>query len=91
MTPQESYDNARCEEIGLAVVDELKRATRLHGPISCPHEGKAIIEEELDELWDEIKACKHWRLDGEARGRMRYEATQVAAMAMRFILDVCKQ
>ncbi len=47
------------------------------------HEGYAIIKEELDELWDEIKGDQ-WNL------KLRDEAIQVAAMAIRFIIDCCK-
>ena len=87
---QHIYDEARCEGIGLAVVQELKRASRLHRPMASPHEAYAILQEEAEEFWDEIRTCKHWRTDAEARDRMRKEATQIAAMAMRFILDICK-
>lgn len=62
---------------------ELSRAMRKHGPMRGAHEGYAVILEELDELWDEIKRQK---IDPEA---MRKEAIQVAAMAMRFVADVC--
>ena len=47
------------------------------------HEGFAVIKEELDELWDEIK--------GEQRkNELLKEAKQVGAMAIRFIIDCCK-
>jgi hypothetical protein len=63
---------------------ELSMAIRKHGPMRGAHEGYAVILEELDELWDEIKRQK---IDAEA---MRKEAVQVAAMAMRFVMDVCE-
>ena len=47
------------------------------------HEGYAVLLEELDELWDEIKNNKKphtWY-------HQRKEAIQVAAMAIRFIVD----
>lgn len=71
------------EDIAREVVIELGRATRKHGPMRSSHEGYAVILEEFDELWDEVKAQKQ---DIPA---MRAEAIQVAAMAMRFVLDVC--
>ena len=46
------------------------------------HEGYGVILEELDELWDEIK------LQSPDRGRLRKEAIQVAAMAVRFIKEL---
>ncbi len=63
------------------VVAELERATALHGPMSSAHEGYAVLQEEVDELWEEVKA--NIRDDDT----MRAEAVQVAAMAIRFILD----
>lgn len=62
---------------------ELSRATRKHGPMRGPHEGYAVILEELDELWDEVKRQQiNWP-------DLRKEALQVAAMALRFVVDVC--
>lgn len=45
-----------------------------------------MIFEELDELWDEVKASKP---KDPRRAEMRKEALQVAAMALGFIADVC--
>ena len=53
----------------------------MHGP----HEGYAVILEELDELWEEVKS-QH-----PDRQRMRAEAAQVAATALRFMVDVCPE
>ena len=64
--------------------DELLFATGKFPEFASPHEGYAIIREEVDELWDEIKGDKR---DG-ARRRMRKEALQVAAMGARFLLDI---
>ena len=52
---------------------------------SSPHEGYAVILEELDELWAEVKASK----PGSDRSAMKREALHVGAMAVRFIQDVC--
>ena len=64
---------------------ELQRARDKHAPMHGPHEGYAVILEELDELWIEVKAQHH------NKERMRKEALQVAAMATRFVLDVCPE
>ncbi len=48
------------------------------------HEGKAVIEEELEELWIEIK-----KYPNASKTLMAREAIQVGAMAARFIADVC--
>ena len=68
--------------------DEYQRARELHGPFASAHEGVAVIEEEFLELrsaafWDrKTKGDEAWlRL-------MEKEATQLAAMALRFLVDV---
>lgn len=63
--------------------DELDRATRKFGPMKSAHEGWAVIWEELDELWECVRAQNHDYVE------MRKEAIQVAAMALRFAMDVC--
>lgn len=68
----------------LEVENELRNATRKFGAFASPHEGYAIIKEELDELWEEIKK-QH---DDRTKERMREEAKQVAAMALRFMIDL---
>ncbi len=62
---------------------ELNRARQAHGNLHGPHEGYAVILEELDELWEEVKSKLATKAD------MRKEAAQVAAMAIRFMTDVC--
>ncbi len=62
---------------------ELQSARKKHGDMSSGHEGYGVIKEEFDELWDEIKNRK------QDKERMREEAIQVAAMAARFVEDVC--
>jgi hypothetical protein len=37
---------------------EAKRGLELHGPITSLHEGYAVILEEIDEIWDEVKKKK---------------------------------
>ena len=71
--------------VSAEVVIELERAMAQYAAMHSPHEGWAIILEELEELWDEVKV----RDDQRSVERMRAEAVQVAAMAMRFIIDIC--
>lgn len=69
-----------------AVVAELRRARSLFPAMHSAHEGAAVIREEYDELWEEV--CR----GGDQVRRtekMRKEAIQLAAMALRFVLDVC--
>lgn len=65
-----------------AVDRELARAQRKFSAFNSAHEGYAVLLEEVDELWAEIKAQ-----DADP-SRLRDEAIQVAAMAVRFVLDV---
>lgn len=73
------------EKIIQDVLAELVRATQGNAPMHSAHEGYAVILEELDELkahvWSNPKRRDH--------AAMREEAVQVAAMALRFIFDVC--
>jgi hypothetical protein len=69
--------------LALEVARELERAQGLYAPMHSGHEGYAVILEEMYELWEEI------RLRNPRKDKMRAEAIQVAAMAMRFIVDVC--
>lgn len=66
------------------VLEELEKATTAHKPWSSEHHGYAIIHEELDELWDEVKKRE------PDKDRMKEEAVQVAAMAIRFLIDICE-
>lgn len=71
----------------MMVEQELLSAMKLHPSMNSAHEGYAVIKEELDELWDEVKKRSSMRdLD-----HMQREATQVAAMGLRFVLDVCME
>lgn len=66
-------------------VNELEWAKKSYPPMASPHEGYAIIREELDELWEEIKKKPSAR---DAK-KMRAEVIQIAAMALRFAEDLC--
>lgn len=65
------------------MIKELESATDKHGNFPTGFHGYAVIKEELEELWEAIKS-KDATLDD-----VRYEAIQIGAMAMRFILDLC--
>ena len=66
------------------ICEEYSRATAKNGAFNSAHEGYAVILEELDELWDEVKLKASLR-DPD---RMQKEAVQVGAMALRFLVDV---
>lgn len=67
------------------VVREYVAASQTFPPFNSAHEGYAVLKEEVDELWDEIKKNPRRR----SKRDMYLEAKQVAAMAIRFMLDVC--
>lgn len=72
------------------IFQELKSARSHFEPFHSPHEGASILREEYEELWDEVRANKrHTRPTSLTKERMRKEAIQVAAMAIRFIRDIC--
>ena len=63
---------------------ELERACRkFPAGFHSGHEGYAVIHEELDELWD---AVKH-----DDATACRAEAVQVAAMALRYLVELCDE
>lgn len=68
-------------------VSEFERAETLHHRFHSGHEGYAVIREELDELWDAIKAQRGYTR--YAHGEVEHEAIQVAAMALRFLVNLC--
>ena len=60
---------------------ELDRAEEKFFRFNSAHEGFAVLKEEVDELWEVIK-------DKPAHpNKMKAEAIQVAAMAIRFLKD----
>lgn len=68
---------------------EYTHAISLHPKFNSRHEGFAILYEEVNELWDEVR--KNHVKNPEARCTQRKEAVQVAAMAIRFIQDCCDE
>ena len=80
-TPEQEQ---RLEACVVEVIRELRRAMTLFGPFKNGHEGWAVIREEVDELWDAIKTNKA----ADHVARQRKEAIQVAAMALRFVVEL---
>ena len=77
-------EELQIEQIFHSIYDELSFALNKYGSFNSAHEGYAIILEEMDELWDEIKA-KQGSRDWE---NIEKESIQVAAMTIRFIFDI---
>lgn len=88
------------------VVAELARARAKYPNFHSSHEGHSLIREELEELWNLVKFDHNTRpsdmplvrgpvpLEGiptTVRAEMRAECIQIAAMALRFIEDLCDE
>ena len=66
--------------------EEMSYAVANFGSFHNAHEGYAVLLEEVDELWEEIKSNQ--KTEGRME-RIKKEALQVATMAIRLIHDVC--
>lgn len=67
------------------VLAELETAQFTYPPMNSAHEGLAILQEEVHELMLEVYKSPKNRNDKA----MENECIQVAAMGMRFLVDVC--
>lgn len=76
-------DQQRGDDLASEVMEELSGAMKRFQAMSSPHEGWAVIREEMDELWEHVKA------NTGRGGAARLEAIQVAAMALRYVHDLC--
>ena len=73
-------------EIAFDEVDEeVQTAIEKFPSMNSAHEGFSILAEEVDELWEHVRGKQGLR----NVAAMRKEAMQVAAMAIRFMVDVC--
>lgn len=63
---------------------EVLRAQSKYSPFNSAHEAYAVLLEEVDELWEQVKV-KQGKRDPRA---LLEELTQVAAMAARFAIDL---
>jgi len=83
MAEEQTIDGQRWLKVDLALDDvrqELRRVLPRWPLFHSHHEGYAVLLEEVDEAWDEIKANNH--------AKAREEMIQVAAMAIRFIAEL---
>ena len=70
-----------------AVQGELNLARHNHGPIHSAHEGYAVLLEEVEEVWEEVRKPRRER----SKERMFDELVQVAAVAQRMAEDICNE
>lgn len=67
------------------VSEELKAARKLYPDFPTAMHGISVLREEFEELWEQLRVK-----DGQRdQQKMWDEAVQVAAMAVRFMLDCC--
>jgi NTP pyrophosphatase (non-canonical NTP hydrolase) len=66
---------------------ELAKAEQKHAPMQSLHEGYAVLLEEVDEFWEEVKKQREAR----DHANVRKELAQIAAMAWRIVLNLYEQ
>jgi hypothetical protein len=79
---QREFLEARIDTVLSGIKAEVLKAYAKHAPMHSAHEGYAVLQEEVDELWDEIKADRGVQQSG------LQEAIQVGAMAVRYMVDL---
>lgn len=81
MTVEERDRNA----VGVlrAVAGELAGVMERQPEFNSPHEGWAVLREEVDELWEHVRSETGRTLAA------RDEAIQIAAMAVRYASELC--
>lgn len=79
MEMDEKTFTARVDEALRLIREEMLQASKVHGGFRTMHEGYAVMLEEVDEVWDEVRRGN--------RIAASSEALQAAAMALRFVID----
>lgn len=82
--------NSLIEENRLSVIfgylwEAVTKSIEKHGTYNSAHEAYAVLKEEVDELWDNVK-LKH--KIPERRKLIRDEAMDIALVAVRIIYDL---
>lgn len=81
--PQQKND---CLESNIAAINLECQDAMFNWPeFNTAHEGYAVILEEVDELWDEVKK----KPKNRDSAKMKAECIQIAAMALRFATEIC--
>lgn len=80
-------NDQRLKQLLIDIRIEYEQATDKYSSFHSAHEGIAIIQEEFEELKAEVFKKTNIR----SLSKMREEATQLAAMSLRFLTDVVFQ
>ena len=70
-------------EASKLIYQETYDASQRYPSFHSLHESYAVLKEEVDELWEEIK-----KKDRDPE-QIKKEAIQVGAMALRLLVDLC--
>lgn len=72
------------------ILTELERAIKIHSNFKNFHEGYAVLLEEVQEFWDDVKKYKYNESfeQVEVLKRMEKELIQIAAMSIKNIILV---
>lgn len=71
--------------VSALTVGEIARVRAKYKPFNSAHEAYGVLAEEVDEFWDEVKKRRTLR----SPERMREELIQIAAVAIRAVVDLC--
>jgi len=80
-------DDFRVSNIGKsikAIITEYNHTIIKQPPFSSTYEGWAMIRQQVDELWEQVKKDE----TENVKAIMCKEAAQIGAMAMRFMIDL---
>lgn len=66
------------------ILAEFNAAASNHAPMNSLHEAYAVILEEVDELWEQVKLKQRLRNTANIKTELR----QIAAMALRALVDL---
>lgn len=79
---EDQIDDVLCD-----IRAELHVAMKRWPAMNSAHEGYGVLLEEVDELWEIVKTKQKNRNLND----MRKEAVQIAAMAIRFAVEICNE
>ena len=65
------------------ITNEYERSMLKHKAFNSSHEGYAVLKEELEELWDEVKVDNF--------EKQRNECIQVGAMAVKYLVMLARK
>ena len=81
---EEDLDLSEEDNVFIDMAEELDHASVAFTEMNSAHEAYAVILEELDEFWDQVRLKPAM----QDKAKMRKELIQVGAMCARAILDL---